>query len=199
MRGWGSCGVKVTMTATPHEAMLNHFNPRPKIRAAGDTDIEAIYSAVGRALVSWEWTENHFAHLFGAIVSPGRVSLAAQRAYGSIVTARARREMLEKAGDVFFADSSDSRTKKMFDTATKLHRYGSERRNDIAHGVVTGGPATHSGYYLAANLYTSKRSIQTGSPYFYTASQITDFANRFDDLSHLVSATRQFILHRRRS
>src|SRR5690242_7929440 len=82
----------------PEELRFN----RPPLAETGDKDPQQIHLAVGIALSQWEYTEQNFAGVFAKLVSPSASGYAARRAYGEIVPANVRRQMIESAAEVFF-------------------------------------------------------------------------------------------------
>jgi hypothetical protein len=80
------------------------WDPRP-VSPLGDSNEEAIFSAVGQALTEWEQLENACAQLFAVLVSANhkRAYLApAIRAYGMVVSAATRQQMLVNAAEAYF-------------------------------------------------------------------------------------------------
>jgi hypothetical protein len=81
------------------------WDPRP-ISPLGDSKEDAIFTAVGQALTEWEVLENRCARLFAVLVSANhkRAYLApAIRAYGTVVSAATRQQMLVNAAEAYFA------------------------------------------------------------------------------------------------
>src|SRR4051812_41171572 len=79
---------------------------RPALSAQGDATEDEIYLSVGRALSRWELVDNFMARLFATLVNSP--SQASARAFGTVVSPQGRRDMLEKAGEVYF-DNQDRR------------------------------------------------------------------------------------------
>ncbi|HEY8215394.1 MAG TPA: hypothetical protein VIG36_14840 [Methylocystis sp.] len=161
--------------------MSNPFE-RPKAPSKGDRNPEAIYLSVGRALSTWEHTERSFAGLFAGIVSPSKGSFPARRAYGTIISQKNRREMIEKASEAFFAFFKDEDLEKALKETLNFYSDAAARRNDIAHGIVL-QPKLGAGYFLTANLYTSKRKLYADHPYYYNSQIIDKFSDSFSSLS----------------
>src|SRR5215211_3239412 len=82
-------------------AMRNPLDRPEKFPERGDDDVIRLYTAIGIALTHWEIAENAFAHLFGTLVSPAKVSFPAERAYASVQSARGRKELILAAAEVF--------------------------------------------------------------------------------------------------
>lgn len=162
---------------------INPFEPRPKILKVGDTDPREILVAVGNALGSWEMAEVSFAHLFNALVRPQINSPALRRAYGSIISSKVRREMIEASADVFFHQFPNTVLESEFGEFANIYSSAVSRRNDFAHGVVFAGLAPRKGWYLEANTYGSKRDVRRNSQYAYTSHQINAISKNFSNLA----------------
>jgi hypothetical protein len=162
--------------------MSNPFE-RPKAPSKGDRDPDTIYLSVGRALSMWEHTEADFSRLFSHLITPGRGSGAARRAYGSIASSNGRRDLIEKAGSVFFQFFPQKELQESFINTVKLYADASARRNDIAHGIVVRfGKNMEDGYFLSANMYTSKTPLFGSPSYYYTTHIIMSFFLEFEKL-----------------
>ena len=117
-------------------------------------------------------------------MAPGTGHYAAQRAYGAIVSSRGRAEVMRAAGEVFFRSFPDANLESDFSDTMTLYGHAGTRRNEIAHGLLMGGPdRKHPGYYLASSVYnTNKRKIDLTSVYFYSSEEIRYFAKHFQAL-----------------
>lgn len=169
--------------------MDNPFSPRKPIPSKGDSNCDELYKWVGRSLSMWETTESQFSRLFSHLINPGIGSSAARRAYGSIASSNGRRDLIEKAAAVFFQFFPNEHLQKDMSHVLKLYSDAAARRNDIAHGVVLMGvPKTGDGYYVVANMYTSKRDIVGATPYGYNSQTISEYFTKFDALGGAVSS-----------
>ena len=164
--------------------MENPFKKRPALSPSGTETADDIYLAVGRALSIWENTEGVFAHLFGYLIKPAGNSFAARRAYGSVISGRARSTLILEAANVFFRNFPSDEGRAHLDETMAWYGDATARRNDIAHGqLMPSGPTSgHKGHYLAASVYTTKRSIRLQSPYWYTADDINRLTQEFSRL-----------------
>jgi hypothetical protein len=149
----------------------NPFEKELKRLAKGDPDPNKIFQAMGSALNSWEIAEVAFAYLFSDLAHPTGYGTAARRAYGSVIAARGRREMISAAAETFFHLFPDKELEREFDEYLAIYQKAMARRNEIAHGVVH-TPRGKSGFYLEANNYGLKRGLDWQSPYAYTSQQI---------------------------
>jgi hypothetical protein len=112
---------------------------------AGDPFASVIQIGVGHALTNWEHVENSVSLLFAQFIESR--TIAAARAYGTIIGARARHAAVSEAMDVFFdlrkqihkADRSLYNTLIEHKSAATLlltnYANASKRRNDIARGI----------------------------------------------------------------
>jgi hypothetical protein len=167
------------------------WNPPIKIIPSpthlGMPDKDTLHLAVGRALNEWEILESVLALIFSHLVES--ISLAATRAYGTLIAGNARKEALEAAAIEFFREKPDPVMADyyiLFNTYSKTSQY----RNNIAHGVcyniiVTGDTAFQSGWFLYPHQYNARRrrSIATiDADYIYKASDIDHCRLRFSQL-----------------
>jgi len=142
---------------------------------AGDFDPREIQRAIGSYLTSWEMTEVSFAYLFNATVRPDLNSEAIRRAYGSITSARTRKGMIEEGAKVFFKAFPENSLAKKLRDLLKVYDSAATRRNEVAHGIILAGLPPHTGWYLEANMYSSRRDVARESPYAYTSTQLYEF------------------------
>ena len=157
------------------------FNPRPPISPQGNSSDDEVHLAVGRALSAWEYAEDSFANIFRRLVAPGKSGYAARRAYGNVIAALTRDSLIKETAKIFFRNFPDEEIKNELDSLLKIYCHAGARRNEIAHGMVMGGPdRKHKGRYLTASVWTSrKRDIHLMPSYFYTAEQIDEFRKGF--------------------
>ena len=164
----------------------------------GDTTKEAVFVAIGGALSAWENLESWLSHIFAELVAPNAFPLAARRAYGSILTFRGRKEMIQAAAKaVFFVSPNDTlqeRLKSFLDEAQNF----AARRNEIAHGIVTEYWPKRSlirfatkGFVLGPPAYaTNKTDLEPGRvilepvyhapSYAYSSAEIEGFERHFE-------------------
>tara|TARA_R110000796_G_scaffold37393_4_gene94404 strand:- start:300 stop:929 length:630 start_codon:yes stop_codon:yes gene_type:complete len=176
-----------------------YWNSPPR-EPHGDVGAEQIYQAVGTALSQWEQIESILGEAFATFVESN--SPAAQRAYGSIISAVGRCSALNSAASIFF-DLHPEKEKQPYTEALKAVEFASARRNEIAHGVVKifATPETiGGGYYLLPPDYNSRKTepsisfptdetldpfAWTSFSYAYTSQQILDFTKRFQNLERI--------------
>jgi hypothetical protein len=169
--------------------MTRPFKNRPPAPSSGDSDPDTLYLLVGRSLTMWEFTETQFARLFSHIIRPGIGSGPAKRAYGGVVSSNGRKDLIQRSSDVFFRFFPNGALEERIKALMENYMEACARRNDIAHGVVISpGSQIGNGYYLAANLYTSKRSMSLESPYHYDSNTISRYMNLFDGLASEAAA-----------
>ncbi len=163
----------------------NPFSERP-FAPSGDSSSEALYTAVGQALNNWEHAENSFAHLFGTIIRPGRNSYAARRAYGSIVTARGRKEMLGSVIAVFFRNFPNEAAEQEAKALLNRYQVAAARRNELAHGIVGGDrdeDGQFLGHFVVPSIWnTNKRGLDSGIKYRYSTKEINLLLGHFTNL-----------------
>lgn len=154
----------------------------PKPSPRGDSKPTPIYTAVGMALSSWERVEHDLADMFAIFTGSVRGLVnddPAIRAYGTIISYKQRIQVLEAAAKAYFARNKRSGLERSFKILLKKCNGWSDRRNDIAHGIVLRLPDYN--YRLWPALYNSKKyPLNTNGPVFiYRASQIRSFNTAF--------------------
>lgn len=177
----------------------------PDFAKEGNARPEPIFEAVGYALSAWEEAEDHFAHLFSQLV--GEYAFAARRAYGTIDMNTGRRNALMAAAEMFFIEVSGDptakeqqralhRNKNEFATLMQHFARASNRRNDIAHGMVLTllkngcflAPAWYNSKKYRASMNLSKLKVdefeRVRAEYRYTREDIIEFGHRFTKLGN---------------
>lgn len=177
----------------------------------GDDDIRVVFAAVGEALTAWEELESFVANLFASLTgSANQMHLGpAIRAFGVVNSAKMRAQMLTLAAEAFFRnltlffddDPSDAVVAASTEIRNVIKAYGgwSDRRNDVAHGVVRdadnpgdeefetpGAPVTHLLYPSESN--TKKWPALEPPHYNYNSEEILAFAEGFRSLRMRVEA-----------
>jgi hypothetical protein len=177
---------------------------------SGDHSAEIVFKSIGHALTCWELMEMEFAGLFSIVVSdaPGSHSIAAKRAYGSVLTFRGRSDMLKSAFEAFINESmrynppSDlagvEKLQSDFKDLHKLANHLSGRRNEIAHGYVRewiDGCGDSVGFALFPSTYSTNKNTLAAPDeaqymrhypwpdYIYASGEINDYANQFSDVA----------------
>ena len=108
----------------------------------GDFDESALFASIGRALTEWEQVEAACAELFAVLVSVSQRSAQhapAIRAYGTVISFKARCEMLKAAATAYFHHRRKKKVRfeKQLKTLIDECLSFSARRNEIAHGQVS--------------------------------------------------------------
>jgi len=182
----------------------------PALPAKGDPEKGTLFAAVGSALSAWEGLEGRMAHIFENLVSPEGSSLAALRAYGSVLTFRGKGEMINAAANAaFFLSPNDQLEKDLKSLISEAGRFAA-RRNEIAHGRAgqhyaraplfrvlaypTGPLTVPAGYILGPPEYaTNKTTLRPGRvlletayhapAYAYSSVEILVFQSHFERLT----------------
>lgn len=148
-----------------------------------------IFTAVGEALTEWENAEAILALLFGVFLGEEGVSLAAQRAYGSVASFSGRLDLLKGAASGYFERHPHEDHEAAFKSLAKNALRASARRNEIAHGSVTLYPRWCAaedtvGYLLMPASYSSVKNDDHWEPkYAYNAETIHQYGRQFRDLA----------------
>ena len=107
----------------------------PPFPVEGDDIDDTTYAAVGRVLSRWEELEVCLTHLHAAFLGRPH-DPEAHRAYGQGTIFRTRFDTLKQAAERFFIFKPNQEREAKFDElADKALRF-SDRRNEVAHGVV---------------------------------------------------------------
>lgn len=171
---------------------------------SGDTDESKLYAAVGRSLSAWERYESRLAFLFAQFTGASIINPAI-RAYCAIRTFEGRKEMLKAASKQYFYGFGIGEDHQLVINLKDVLRHAdkfSQRRNDIAHGVVdsyivngaSAGSAVHVvGEYALFPTYGSAQSRdEAGIPeYCYTSAELDYFSDQFQTLhkpAHILAA-----------
>ena len=130
----------------------------------GDQDLNSIYTQVGRALSMWEGVEENLARLFALVLGVDAYDQPspAAKAYGAILTASGRIEMLKAASETYFWEDKKTR-QEVSDLLNKCIKCAA-RRNEIAHGVCYSMKFTFleeeygdEGFYLVPPFYNTEK------------------------------------------
>lgn len=114
--------------------MSNPWDP-PRLPRRGDSDRSRTYTGVGMVTSAWESIEFTLSRLYSIFINHND-ELAALREYGDGAIFRSRLGTLTNAAEAFFVTHSDQKIEAEFDEIVS-HAIGfSERRNDVAHGMV---------------------------------------------------------------
>jgi len=164
---------------------------------AGAPTRDAVFLEVGRALSAWEAVESNLAYIFATLVTPRGSQLAALRAYGSVLTARGRIEMMVAAAAAFFFGQEGVQEHAAIRNLLEEVAGFAGRRNDIAHGIVgrydIGPPASRRAtpsYVLGPPQYATKKTmlkprrslaevVHHAPRYAYSDVQIDAFRRQF--------------------
>ena len=170
----------LVMTKSKFHIRENPFEPRPKMLPVGDAEPMMIYPMIGQVITSWEGTEIGYSYLYATVLKPtGYTSPAARRAYGSIISVRSRKAMIESAAEVYFHLFPSPTIEQEMADLLNIYMSAASRRNDIAHGVIVSAQGPRTGWYLESNLYSNKRDVTSITPYAYTSDQMKRLAGQF--------------------
>lgn len=178
------------------------FWQRPIFKDQGDDDPDRLWYAIGVTATSWEQLEESFSHLFGVFVESR--SIAANRAYGAIASARGRRDALNAAAEVFFSLHEVAEIwRKEYRVLMRHFDLASGLRNEVVHGHLVHFGFTHGpgrGNFLVPAGYNTRKnrpfrdqtaaegdhfSLSTAK-YRYTGEDVEDIARRIVKLDDCV-------------
>jgi hypothetical protein len=184
-------------TRTPEQTNGHELRP-------GDVLPAAIYSALGLAISNWGHLETGLGMMFGFIISadsrtintPGPALVMTARAFGSVRTSEGRLSMLSAVAETFFVRHSQPDLQAQFDSQYRSWKGYSERRNDLAHGVVRPyGPAIgmddklRGQFYLVPSIIDAAKwpGISDHPAYCYTSNDVNGFAQVFKEMTDKIS------------
>ncbi|WP_338834607.1 hypothetical protein [Bradyrhizobium septentrionale] len=107
-----------------------------------DTDLKALYAAVGRAISEWETLEAHLSYTYS--IFEGRpVDSALLRDYGREARIfRTRMEAVRASAEKYFQSHPNQEQEARFEALVSKAEELSTLRNRIAHGMVMGQQAS---------------------------------------------------------
>jgi hypothetical protein len=158
------------------------------VETEGDDQLYTTYGAVGAALTQWELFEAYLSLVFGVLIGLDRESMAAHRAYGSVLSFNGRLSMVKAAAEAYFLEHPHAELQAAFDRLSKEASAASQRRNEIAHGVVQASNPPKNVFDGArfvlypAYYATTKRSHDHAPRYGYASKQINRFNVQFSEL-----------------
>ena len=161
----------------------------PPYPGYGDKDANVTYAAVGRALSTWEELETNLAVLYARFLGVSPKEATSRSEYANAGTFRGRSNQVREAACLFFVRHSSQHLEGYFDNLISELTKVADRRNDIAHGVVTfwpGGTADleealrRMEYMLVPSGYAVKKYGATGDPtYMYSSVELDHFTQVF--------------------
>jgi hypothetical protein len=176
---------------------------RPDSRDQGDENPDATYRAVGYALTQWEHADQELSHLFMCFTQAGWGFLSIHRVYGSIMSNAGRRAAVLAAAEVYFGSFwSKKAVRTPLMNIINIVQWGSERRDDIAHGIVLPKVVIDEkdhGAFLFPAEYNTHRTYAFGKPgassfldlimkakYRYVAEDIERIGNKFIEIKKAI-------------
>ncbi|MBV6487247.1 MAG: hypothetical protein GHHEDOFH_01190 [Pseudorhodoplanes sp.] len=165
----------------------------------GDSIAREVFLNVGYALSQWEHAEEMLASLYSWLCGP-KMTHAAFRSYGTLTATGPRRNMLRAAADVFFMTFPSEALSDRLDDLLSVYIEAGARRNEIAHGVVMGGPQPGplaGQWFLVPALHsTKKNTLQLEAEYRFNSAIIDELAKKFDAFqADIIAYRNDLILH----
>ncbi len=108
---------------------------RPPIPKIGDPSEDVTYAHVGRLISQWEFLEFALSQIYSCFCV-GLTQTTYMREYGSGNIFRVRADILKRKAEDYFVKNPDQGVESEFDRLLTEAKGYSERRNDIAHGVL---------------------------------------------------------------
>ncbi|PWF53633.1 hypothetical protein BHT19_0023095 [[Kluyvera] intestini] len=184
-------------------ALEKSYWSRDKLESVtiGDDNPDLIFHAVGLALTQWETLENAIFELYSIFCGCDNplTTNALRRMLGAIESSDGRRKALEEAARIYFGDHNyPDGIAKPYKLLFASHKKASDRRNEIAHGIVHGFVIDNEnkGNFLFPARYNSGRNTpymdasfgENGGQfmtemYRYTSREIYAIAQKFGVLT----------------
>ena len=176
----------------PKQKEPNLWDRRPW-PSMGEANQGAVYEGIGRALSEWERYEAGLSFLFANFIG-APVLLGGMRVFSAVRTFEGRTEMLRAASEAFFHGYGKAASPLLDDYKSVLRGATcfSQRRNDIAHGVVDyyrPEPPTPALMPLDATFamfpaYSTfrERNVESVPTYCYTVNELEYFRLCFAEL-----------------
>jgi hypothetical protein len=161
----------------------------PPFPEHGDTSADLTFAAVGRAMSEWEELERYLARLYSKFLKIPPIRAIAVPEYRNAAIFRVRADVIEKAAERYFvAHPAQDREAGFTQLMTEIRQL-SNRRNDIAHGVVKlwwnhketfSEAVDRNEYMLTPSTYMDKKFGDERSPqYLLRSVEINQFADHF--------------------
>lgn len=107
--------------------------PFPKF---GNKSARVLFAAIGEALITWEELEITLAHLYSTLKTGSQFDPVAFKEYGEPYNFKDRMAFLKREADHRFVREPDQLFEGEFNWIVTNANGFSQRRNDVAHGVV---------------------------------------------------------------
>ena len=171
---------------------------RPALPNRGDRDNARTYEGVGRVIDGWESVEFEMSRLYSVMAGHPDDAGLLQR-YGSGRIFRDRQAKLQEMADRYFILQPNQRFESTFDLLDAHANGFSERRNDVAHGIVFDVKTLEfftnrfppnlrnkTVYLLIPPLHTIRHHGADGFPvYAYNYALLMHLAIALEQLKHL--------------
>jgi hypothetical protein len=178
----------------------------PPLASEADPHEDMTYSGVGRVVTEWESIEMELCLLLGAIQGVHRDQ--ALDSYGDGTMFRSRVTALKAAAAKRFISKPCQHTEGTFEMTMEFVEGFSQRRNDVAHGMVLDVtkisffrfrlPVAHrslKNFLLIPPLYWLDRHDEIGRPeYAYSSKELLQIANSLHRLRGHIRALRFHLL-----
>lgn len=164
----------------------------------GDHDPTILHAAVGRALSAWELLELDWARVYSVFIWKHPYEAVHEPQYKNARIFRERMGIIDTAAKTYFMQRPNQESEGEYDRLKDETVHLADRRNDIAHGLVTNVGSVsyntaevmqgkfHPLHMLCPAMYRSKQYI-TAPPklpfpgYSWTADDIDAYSRSFTD------------------
>lgn len=167
--------------------------PKPE---HGDNLAETTFAAVGKALSAWERLELELVVVYAAILQITPPEATRKSDYKNAVRFVERLKVVEESWNNYIIAKHNQAIESHFLNLIKDINGLSQRRNDIAHGIVVPLWSENSSeeFVLLPAMYRDKRFSEIGEPDFvYSSIEMERFQSIFDRCTIRCTQIRQFL------
>ncbi len=169
----------------------------------GDQDPKPTFQGVGKVTTAWESVEFELSRLYSVFV--GDADGDSMRAYGQARIFRDRMAALRALSDKWFIANPNQTKEGCFTLLAKSGEGFSERRNEVAHGIVfpihtltafrsrfPAGTDKRDHFALIPPYYLGRKHDAIGFPEFvYTSPELQSLSDRLYELLDKIKAFRE--------
>jgi len=175
---------------------------RPPLARQGNRSNRALFESIGRTLNAWEQIEVELAHLYSALITGDEFDMPSNLAYGMPHTIQQRFAALQRAAKSHWARHPSQEIEGEFERLSDMVNRYSQRRNDIAHGIVRPFqwiitpdleglvmiPGPDSTWCIIPPHYRPKKTREDDYPaYLLTSREINAFGAVFMEITHALA------------
>jgi hypothetical protein len=128
-------GIAISHVQGEHNMGGNPWDP-PPFPKRGNNSQATLFSAIGRALTTWEELESFLSNLYSSLCEKSAYDEKANFVYGQFASVNRRMDELNRVGSSYFTKRPNQNFEGELCSIIRDVNGWSARRNDVAHGVV---------------------------------------------------------------